>query len=108
MREWLTNNAEHILLNCKIDCDINTVTQVISQFNALCHKNGHWRLLLREYHSDRGTRLKNPISYFRDRRQLIECTPFAETCLAVLSIIPSEASVERMFSTMKQTYLVCT
>lgn len=103
IRQWLLNNAMHILTNIQIGDTNSTLAQVILQFEAFCQKAGRWRMLASEY-SGRGTRLRNPAAYFRDRRPYSDSALFAEICIAVLSIIPSEASVERMFSSMKQTW----
>lgn len=101
---WLMTNGQNMLTNCGEISNENAIDALLSQFHAFCSKKGRWSLSVGEYANGKGTALRDAGMYMRDRKDYAECRQLAVVCLAVLSVAPSEASVERLFSTLKYTW----
>jgi len=80
----------------------STVTiRLRSQLQQMEKSEGPWTLNSDEQSKQRSMLVSDPILYYKRRSRMEECNPLASLAVIMLSIAPSEAAVERTFSSLK-------
>jgi len=78
--------------------------QLMKQLQQMEGEEGRWHLEPGESKNSRTETLANPLLYFKRRSYYSECCPLASLAVILLTITPSEASVERTFSALKMQW----
>jgi hypothetical protein len=96
---WFEDNADAILSSAGVSVPENVAEQVKLQLAALESRKGPWRCT--DVEIGKGNIINQPSLYFKRRLYKPECSLVARIGHVLLSISPSEAAVERVFSTFK-------
>ena len=101
IKGWIKKHCIHVLTNAGETVTDSDRSLVLSQFDAACNNESQWNPETVEIDEQTGI-LTNARAYYMDRMNDDSTRLYSTLCLIVLSITPSEASVERAFSRLKQ------
>lgn len=96
--KWFNDNSINVLKSIGFPCTPDTVNRVISQLKEFEISSDHWELMPLE---DFQGRIVDYRHYWLRRMSIDGCQELAHIAYTVVTITPSEASVERSFSSLK-------
>ena len=98
---FLSYIAPHVLRNVQAPVDQSTPSTLIQQLGQMELGEGAWKVTPDEIGNNNTQLLSNAKLYYKRRVSFTQCQPLASLALTMLSVNPSEASVERTFSALK-------